>query len=172
MDNIKDDNRTGAIKPAVSPLRGRMTRLVNSTGFSYTYMVTILMYILLCGYFLIFAGSLLIEAIMEGWYQADATETDATSFLLGYLYGFPSLLGIVGGISVMSSAPRAWFRFKVLLFIPAAVWSTLLVLDLFRYPMSWPFFTYHFIAMCLCVFVLIGVIVKTPVPYLNTFGRK
>ncbi|MHB9029886.1 MAG: hypothetical protein ACYC9O_14050 [Candidatus Latescibacterota bacterium] len=149
-----------------------MNRLVNSTGFSYTYMVTILMYILLCGYFLIFAGSLLIEAILQGWYQADATETDAYSFLLGYLYGFPSLLGIVGGIAVMSSPPKAWFRFKVLLFIPAAVWSTLLVLDLFRYPLSWTFFTYHFIAMCLCLFVLIGVIVKTPIPYLNTTVRK
>jgi len=169
MEDIKDDKRTAVPKLFI---RGRLNQAAQSPWFGYVYMVAILMYILLCGYFLVFAGSLLIEAVLQGWYSADATETDAYSFLLGYLYGFPSLLGVAGGIAVMSTAPRTWFRFKVLLFIPAVVWSTLLVLDLFRYPLSLAFFMYHIFAMLLCIFVLFGVVKKTPVPYLNPGFRK
>ncbi len=171
MENKKDGVRPDNARP-VGAWKSQADRLVNSTGFSYTFMVSILVYILLCGYFMVFAGSLFIEAILQGWYRADATETDATSFLLGYLYGFPSLLGVAGGIAVMSTSPRTWFRFKVLLFVPAAVWATLLVLDLLRHPLYWSQFIYHIPAMLLCLFVLFGVMKKTPIPYMNTTGSK
>jgi hypothetical protein len=134
-------------------------------------MISLLMYVLLCGYFLIFSGSLFIEAVSNQWYSADATETDQESFLLGYLFGFPSLLGVIGGVAVMASQPRSWFRFKVLLFIPAAVWSTLLVIDFVRRPMYLFQLVYHVPAMLLCLFVLFGVIKQVRVPYLDNTGK-
>jgi len=142
-------------------------RLAVSRWFSYMYMIAILMYILLCGYFLFFSGSLFIEAVAAKWYSIEATEIDQESFLLGYLYGFPSLLGIIGGISVMATRPKAGFKFKVLLFIPTAVWSVLLVLDLLRRPMYYGQLVYHIPAMVLCLFVLLGVVRKVRVPYLD-----
>lgn len=171
MQDIRENKLGTDNEPPASFWINAVERVENSTAFRYTYMVAMLMYILLCGYFLIFAGSLLIEAIAMGWYAADATETDAMSFLLGYLYGFPSLLGVFGGISVMSSAPKSWYRFKVLLFVPAAVWSTLLVIDLVRHPLYWNQFAYHIPAMILCIFVLFGVIRKIRVPYLEDAGK-
>ncbi len=39
------------------------------------------MYILLCGYFLFFSGSLLIEAVASKWYSVAAAEIDQESFL-------------------------------------------------------------------------------------------
>jgi len=110
-------------------------RVTESKWFGYSYMIAILMYILLCGYFLFFSGSLLVEAVASKWYSVEAAEIDQESFLLGYLYGFPSLLGLIGGIAVMATKPRAGLKFKVLLFIPTSVWSVLLVLDLLRRPM-------------------------------------
>lgn len=171
MEDTKENRGVGNTGTASTPRRGILHSLVNNTGFRYAYMVAILMYILLCGYFLIFAGSLLIEAISQKWYSADAADFDAMSFLLGYLYGFPSLLGVFGGIAVMSSAPKSWFRFKVLLFIPAAVWSTLLVLDLARRPLYWSQLVYHIPAMILCIFVLFGVTLKACTPYHDAAGR-
>jgi hypothetical protein len=140
---------------------------LRSKGFGYCYMVGILMFILLSGYFLVFSGSLFVEAVINHWYSIQATETDQESFILGYLFGFPSLLGVIGGISVMASQPRAWFRFKVLLFIPAVVWSALLVIDLLRRPSYFYLFVYHVLAMLLCLFVFFGVIKQIRVPYLD-----
>ncbi len=171
MEGIKENRGPDNVGPVSPQKKGIFRSLVNNTGFRYAYMVAILMYILLCGYFLIFAGSLLIEAISLKWYSADATDFDAMSFLLGYLYGFPSLLGILGGIAVMSSAPKSWFRFKILLFVPAAVWSTLLVLDLVRRPLYWSQLVYHIPAMMLCLFVLAGVSLKVCTPYHDGDGR-
>jgi hypothetical protein len=172
MEDIQESRGAGNTG-ATSPPRMRILHsLVNNTGFRYAYMVSILMYILLCGYFLIFAGSLLVEAISQKWYSADAADFDAMSFLLGYLYGFPSLLGVLGGIAVMSSSPKSWFRFKVLLFVPAAVWSTLLVLDLARRPLYWSPLVYHIPAMILCIFVLAGVALKACTPYHDAAWRE
>jgi hypothetical protein len=172
MEDIKENSGPTDNGPVRKTRAGIRSVLVDNSGFRYAYMVSILMYILLCGYFLIFAGSLLIEAVSQKWYSADATDFDSMSFLLGYLYGFPSLLGVVGGIAVMSSAPKSWYRVKVLLFVPAAVWSTLLVLDLVRRPMYWSQFVYHIPAMILCIFVLVGVTLKAGVPYQDSGVRE
>ena len=141
----------------------------------YTFMVAMLTFILVCGYILLYAGSLFLEAIMGRWYSADAGDFERNSFWLGYLYGFPSLLGLFGGLSVMATRPLRWYKFKVLLFIPAVIWSTLLVLDLVRrsFPLTyWVFWSLHILAMFLCMFVLFGVIVKICIPYLELESRQ
>ncbi len=148
-----------------------LDRLTGSKWFGYAYMISVLMYILLCGYFLFFSGSLLIEAVASKWYSVEAAEIDQESFLLGYLYGFPSLLGLIGGIAVMATKPWSGIKFKVLLFIPTAVWSVLLVLDLLRRPMYYGQLMYHIPAMVLCLFVLLGVLRKAHVPYLDIAER-
>ncbi len=172
MEKTADHKGPATRSPSKRCFKNLLDRMAHSKGFSYSFMTAVLMYILLCGYFMIYSGSLLIEAVAQGWYRADATETDAYSFLLGYLYGFPSLLGVAGGIAVMSTASKVWFRFKVLLFVPAAVWSTLLVLDLIRHPLYWSHFIYHIPAMALCLFVLFGAVKKTSIPYLAANNRK
>jgi hypothetical protein len=136
----------------------------------YAFMVAMLMFILLCGYILLYAGSLFIEAIMGRWYSADAGDFERNSFWLGYLYGFPSLLGLLGGLSVLFTGPSRWHKFKVLLFIPGVIWSALLVVDLVRrsYPLShWVLWSLQILAMLLCIFVLAGVILKICIPYLE-----
>jgi hypothetical protein len=168
MEETRLDNGMQEGCKASKPRRNCLDALINSVSFSYIFMIAILMYILLCGYFLVFSGSLFVEAVVNQWYSADATETDQESFILGYLFGFPSLLGVIGGISVMASQPRSWFKFKVLLFIPAVVWSTLLVIDLLRRPMYFFLLIYHVLAMFLCLFVLFGVIKQARVPYLDS----
>lgn len=156
----------------MSAVRKRVDGFAGSEMFGYVFMVGMLLFTILCGYFLWFSGSLLVEALLNGWYSADATDTDATSFLLGYLYGFPSFLGVIGGILAMTTDPRRMHRFKILLFVPAAVWSALLVFDLLRSPEYWSQLFYHVPAMVLCLFALFGVIKRTPVPYLDRDGRE
>jgi hypothetical protein len=144
--------------------------LLKTQAMRYIYMVSMLAFILLCGYLLLYAGSLFLEAVMGKWYSADAGDFERNSFWLGYLYGFPSLLGLLGGLSVMATKPSRWYKFKILLFVPAVIWSTLLVLDLLRrsFPLTyWFFWSLHLIAMLLCMFVLFGVIVKICIPYLE-----
>ena len=170
MEEIKPGDQTQGVREGFTP-RNSFRALVNSRLFSYTFMLALLMYILLCGYFLVYSGSLFVEAVSNRWYSADAAETDQESFLLGYLFGFPSLLGVIGGIWVLASQPNAWFRFKVLMFIPAALWSTLLVIDILRRPIYLYQLVYHVPGMVLCLFVLLGVIWRARVPYLDPSGK-
>ena len=113
--------------------KARLERIISQRWFSYTFMVVLLVYLMICGYVLVFSGSLFIEAVAKGWYRASASEYDSDSFMLGYLYAFASLTGVIGGLSVLSSRPQRFFRHKVLLFFPSVVWSTLLVLDNLRW---------------------------------------
>jgi len=129
-------------------------------------MIMLLVYLLLCGYVLVFSGSLFIEAVMKGYYKPSSTEYDYDSFMLGFLYSFPSLLGIFGGLSVLSSKPNRYFRFKVLFFFPSVFWSFLLVLDILRWGMQhWIQWLYLVPALLLCLFIFYGVIKQVPVPY-------
>ncbi|MBN1291391.1 MAG: hypothetical protein JXB48_06085 [Candidatus Latescibacteria bacterium] len=143
-------------------------RIIRKNVFGYLYMVSLLVFILLCGYVLLFSGSLFIEAIVKGWWKPDATEFDSNSFFYGYLFGFPSLCGVIGGLIVLSTNVIKMFRFKVLFFVPSVVWSTLLVLDILRRPMEdWYHWFYLIPAMLLCVFVLFCVVKKVHLPYLS-----
>jgi len=146
----------------------RVEQVVRTRIFAYVYMISLLVYILLSGYVLVFSGSLFIEALYKGWWRPDATEFETTSLFLGYLFGFPSLLGLIGGIVVLSTNVRRMFKFKVLFFIPSVIWSTFLVLDIVRRPMEdWYHWIYLIPALLLSVFVLFSVMKKVRLPYLG-----
>lgn len=166
-ETIQDTGSASASQTPETPRKkGFMRRLVENRTFSYMFMVSLLVYIIVCGYVLFFSGSLFIEAILKGWYKASATEYDSSSFLLGYLYGFPSLLGIIGGLLTLSSNPRRFFRFKVLLFFPSLFWSMILVLDLFRWGTEyWTQALYIVPIFLLCVFIFFCVVKCAPIPY-------
>ena len=141
-------------------------RIIRKKSFSYMFMITLMVYLLLSGYVLYFSGSLFIEALYKGWWRPDATEFDNTSLFLGYLFGFPSLLGVIGGIVVLATNAEKLFRFKVLFFVPSIVWATLLVLDIIRRPMEdWYHWLYLVPALLVCVFVLFNVVKKVKLPF-------
>ena len=150
-----------------TPKKGNLLdRAMNSKPVSYIFLITVLIYLLLCGYVLFFSGDLFIEAVIKGWYKASASEYDSQSFMLGYLYGFASLLGVFGAISVLASRPHSFFRHKVLMIVPSAVWSTILVIDILRWGLDyWVQWLYHIPIMLLCMFVLFGVIKQVSIPY-------
>lgn len=166
-----DRGDAGQSSPAPSqapkpPKKGFFRRLFENKTFSYIFMVSLLVYILLCGYVLVFSGSLFAEAVMKGWYKASAAEYDSDSFLLGYLYGFPSLLGVIGGLIVLSTRPQRFFKFKVLLFFPSLFWSLILVLDAVRWGAEyWAQWLYLFPIFLLCVFIFLCVVKRAPIPY-------
>ncbi|MFC1508464.1 hypothetical protein ACFL60_02130 [Candidatus Omnitrophota bacterium] len=141
-------------------------RIIRKRSFSYIFMIFLMVYLLLSGYILYFSGSLFIEALYKGWWRPDATEFDNTSLFLGYLFGFPSLLGVIGGIVVLTTHAQKLFRFKVLFFVPSIVWSSLLVLDIIRRPLEeWYHWFYLVPALLICVFVLFNVVKKVKLPY-------
>ena len=141
-------------------------RTIRSGWFSYFYMVNLLVLILLCGYVLIFSGSLFIEAVYRGWWRPDASEFDNTSLFLGYLFGFPSLLGVIGTVTVLATNAKRMYRFKVLFFVPAVVWTTLLVLDIVRRSFQeWYHLLYLLPSMILSSLVLYCVVKKVRLPY-------
>ena len=150
-------------KPEKKPF---IERLIRKNYYSYIYMVSLLVYLLVCGYVLIFSGSLFFEAITKGGWRPEASDYDSTSLFLGYLFGFPSLMGVIGGITVLATRPEKMFRFKVLFFVPAVVWSLLLVLDILRRPLSaWIHGLYLLPAFLICCFVLFNVIKRVTLPY-------
>lgn len=135
---------------------------------AYLFMMSLLVFILVSGYVLYFSGSLFIEAVVKGWWKPDATEFDSNSFFYGYLFGFPSLCGVIGGIIVLSTNVMKMFRFKILFFVPTVVWTTLLVLDIVRRPMEdWYHWFYLVPALLLSLFILLCVIIKVRLPYLT-----
>ena len=144
------------------------TSLLESRKFMYVFLISLLLYTLVCGYVLVFSGSLFFEAMVKGWWRSAATDYDNRSFLLGYLYGFPSLLGFFGGVAVLSTGWRRFYRFKVLFFVPAAVWSTQLVLGNFRWGLTyWTEWLYLGPIMALSVFVLYCVVKQVGIPFLH-----
>ncbi len=147
-------------------MRERIDMLVNRRWFSYAFLVAVLMFLIVAGYVLVFSGSLFVEALARGWYRASASEYDSQSFLLGYLYGFASLLGVIGAVSVLASRPHRYFRHKVLLFFPSVIWSVLLVLDILRWGSRYIIQLVFLIPiMLLCFFIFFCVLKRVPVPY-------
>lgn len=169
--NSTQPQQHGVMQPgesSVKKVNNTIEKIINMKMFAYLFMVSLLIFILLCGYVLIFSGSLFIEAVVSGWWRPDATEFDSNSFFYGYLFGFPSLCGVIGGVLVLSTSVLRMFKFKVLFFIPSVVWSTLLVLDIVRRPMEdWYHWFYLIPTMFLCFFVLFSVVKKIRLPYLN-----
>ena len=147
--------------------------ILESRKFMYIFMISLLIYTLLCGYVLIFSGSLFFEAVIKGWWSAEANDYDNQSFYLGYLYGFPSLLGVLGGVAVLSTSWERFYKFKVLFFIPSTVWSAQLVIVNFRWGLRyWTEWMYLVPIMCLSLFVLYCVVKKVGIPILKIKPRR
>ena len=135
----------------------------------YFYLVSILLYILVCGYILIFSGSVFVEGIVKGWWHGDALDADSYALWWSGLTAFPCLFGIIGGIVVLSTETRYYFKIKGLLFIPSIVWSTELVLFNFRWGFQyWVQWLYLVPAMLVSMFILYCVIHQVRIPILPT----
>ena len=155
----------------LASLKANIGRIITERWFAYLFMVAILVYILLSGYVLYFSGDLFIEAVVKGWYRASASEFDFTSFFLGFWYGFASLCGVIGGLTVLSTRQQSFLKYygyyiKVLLFIPSVVCTTFLTIHNlywgFQYWTQWLFLVP---IMLLCIFVLFCVVKRVTIPY-------
>ena len=133
--------------------------------FMYVFMISLIVYSLLSGYFLIFSGSVFFEAIVKGWYKPDASVSDNYALWWSFLTSFPCLLGVFGGLAVLSTSWKKYFKIKVLLFVPSAVWTTQLTLGNFRWGFEyWEQWLFLVPLMLLSFFVLYCVIKKVNLP--------
>ena len=131
------------------------------------FMFCLVVYILLSGYILFFSGSLFFEGIVKGWYRPETNDFDKNSLWLGYLYGFPSVCGVFGGLLVLSTSWKRFYNIKVLFFIPAVVWSTLLVIGNLKWGLEyWTQWLFLVPIMALCIFILYCVVNKVNIPIL------
>jgi hypothetical protein len=147
--------------------RERIGRIIQTGWFRQIFLLAMLVYVLLSGYVLYFSGSLFIESLRQGWFSSGASEYDYSSFVLGYLYGFPSLFSLLGGLIVLSTRSRRFFKHKVLLFVPSLLWALTLVLGNFRWGLEyWDQLLFLVPATLLCAFVLFGVAYSADVPYM------
>ena len=166
MNNSSEDKQSS---DATSRSK-KLEKIITSRWFTYIFLVVLLMYVILCMYVLVFAGSLFIEAVVKGWYKASASEYNAHSFMLGFEYGFASLCGVIGGLVVLSKRPKRFLKYKfyirVLLFVPSVVWSTFLVIGNFRWGFQyWTQLLFLVPIMFLCIVVLFCVVKMVNIPY-------
>ena len=116
----------------------------------------------------IFSGSVFFEAIAKGWYSSKASYSDNYALWWSFLTFFPCLLGVLGGVAVLSTGYRWFFKVKVLLFVPAVIWSTQLIILNFRWGLTyWTQLLYLVPITALCVFVLYCVVKKVDIPVLD-----
>lgn len=133
----------------------------------YLFLVSILIYILVCGYVMLFSGSVFFEGIVKGWYRSNALAEDNYALWWSFLTVFPCLLGVIGGIAVLTTQVDRFHNVKILLFVPAVVWTTELVLINFRWGLLyWVQWLYLVPLMLLAIFVLYGVIKQVHIPIL------
>lgn len=131
----------------------------------YLFLITLLMYILVSGYVLIFSGSVFVEGLVKGWWHLDALEADSYALWWSGLTAFPCLLGILGGIAVMLTEPRRFFKVKALLFVPSVVWTAELVLLNFRWGLQyWVQWLYLGPALLASVFITYCVLHEVRIP--------
>lgn len=145
--------------------------IFESKNFMYIFMASLIFYTLLCGYILIFTGSVFFEGIVKGWYKSSAGYSDNYALWWSVLTLFPCLLGVLGGVAVLSTSWRWFYKSKVLLFIPSVVWSTQLVLYNFRWGFAyWTQWLFLVPIMILSIFVLYCVVkkVNSPVLFIKT----
>ena len=89
-------------------------KVLESKKFTYFFMISLIMYILLCSYILIFTGSIFFEGIVKGWYKSNATYSDNYALWWSALTLFPCLLGVSGGLFVLSTSWRWFYKIKLL----------------------------------------------------------
>ncbi|MFC1485688.1 hypothetical protein ACFL55_01515 [Candidatus Latescibacterota bacterium] len=147
--------------------------LIESPRFTYFYLVSLLVYTLVCGYVLIFSGSVMIEGMVKGWWRFDSTPQDNYALWWSGLTTFPCLLGVIGGVSVISTGTRKFHNVKILLFVPAVVWSTELVMLNFRWGLTyWMQWLYLVPVMVMAFFILYCVAKEVAIPILPAKSRK
>lgn len=142
--------------------------IFESKKFMYIFLISLLAYILMSGYFLIFSGSVFIEGLIKGGYSSDSSIYDTISLFIGYLYGFASLCGVLGGLAVLSTPWNRFFKIKVVLFIPWVSWTIQLVIGNFRWGITyWTQWLHLVPMMSLSIFVLYCAIKKVNIPILK-----
>lgn len=152
--------------PVKASGKRKFSKIVYSKKFTYVFMMALLVYLLLCGYVLIFSGSIFYEGLVKGGYKTDASDYDLNSLVLGYLFGFASFFGVIGGLMVLSTRPERMRKFKILFFIPSMIWSTLLTVGHVQWGTEyWEQWLYLVPIMILCMFILFGVVKKVSIPY-------
>jgi len=140
--------------------------IFHSGFFTYFYMVVLLVYILICGFVMVYAGTLLLESILNGWYRMDFNDYEFQSFMLGYLYSFPSLMGLVGGLLVLSTRAPRMYKFKILFFVPSIIWASLLIIGNLKWGFTyWTQWLFLFPILFINIVILLGVIKKVNIPY-------
>ena len=145
----------------------RKKSILENKKFMYFFMISLMFYILFCGYVLIFTGSVFLEGVVKGWYRSNASYSDNYALWWSALTLFPCLLGVLGGVVVLSTRWRWFYKVKVLLFMPSAVWSTQLVLYNFRWGFTyWTQWLYLVPIMSLSIFILYCVVKKVNIPIL------
>ena len=147
--------------------------LIERPRFMYLYMLVLLVFILACGYLLIFTGSILFEGIVKGWYRPEATPEDSNALWIAVLTVFPCLLGLIGGIIVLATGTARFHSVKILLFVPAVVWTVQLIIDNLRYGlMYWTQWFFLFPAMFVSIFILYCVVKEVRIPILSPKSRN
>lgn len=143
-------------------------KLIENVKFRYFYMLSMFVFLLLCGYFLIFSGSLFIESVINYFAPSDTSEFDSLSLILGTEYGLASLFGVIGALLVIATRALFLHKIKVTLFVPAVAWTFLLVLDyIFNYLSDLTYinqFIVHVLVLIFCVFLLVCVIKGVEMP--------
>jgi hypothetical protein len=148
-------------------------KLIESPRFVYLYLISLLLFILVSGYILIFSSSIVIEGIINGWYRNIAEPSDNFALWAAFLTAFPCLLGLVGGILTLSTIPQSYHRAKILMFVPSAVWSFQLILQNFTWGLQyWEQLLYLFPSLMLSAFILFCVAKQVRIPLLSVKPGK
>ena len=107
------------------------------------------------------------EAIANGWYKPGTDANDNYMLWFSFLTIFPCLMGVLGGIAVLSTSPKKFNNVKILLFIPSVVWSAQLVLGNFRWGLTyWQEWLHLVPLMSFSAFMLYCVVKKVRIPIL------
>jgi|GEM_PF-6985704 hypothetical protein len=155
-----DDMNAGQVKKPKIPLLERKS-------FTYFFMFSILLYMLISGYILYFSGSVFIEGIANGWYKAGADPSDDYALWWSFLTSFPCLMSVLGGVAVLSTNTNKFHNVKILMFTPSLVWSAQLVIGNFRWGLTyWQEWLHLVPLMIFCAVMLYCVVKRVRIPIL------
>jgi hypothetical protein len=136
-------------------------------AFIYFFFISLIVYLLMSGHFLISASSLFFEGLIKGGYRPDADPYDNYSLWLGFLHGFASLCGFLGAIIVLAARKEWFYKYKVILLIPWVSWTLNQVVGNIRWGLE--FWTQWLVLMpmlLLSSFVLFCVVKRVAIPEL------
>ena len=150
------------------PEKKQRKKIKDMKWLQYSYMLSVILFMMVCGYVLVFAGSLFLEAINQGWYKSSASEFDNDSLFIGYLLSFASITGLAGALMVLSTKAERLFRFKVLLFFPALMQTVFdMIPILLTQHQQLVYLSYLLPVFLLCLFVFLGAFKRIKIPYMS-----